>query len=137
MASEGPSAGEAPDQVRIELADADADDEQLQTAGVRLRRELLLLDVDGVQPLPSGHAPAGARSAELAAAAGIFIVSGLRTRAVLDGLLSTVRSWSERGKARSVKLTIEGDTIELTGASDDDQRRLIEIWLRRHEQGGS
>jgi hypothetical protein len=44
----------------------------------------------------------------------------------------TIQSWVERTSSRSVKVTLDGDTIELTNASDDAQRQLVESFLARH-----
>jgi hypothetical protein len=38
-----------------------------------------------------------------------------------------------RRASRSVKLTIDGDTLELTNASADDQRWLVESFVARPE----
>jgi hypothetical protein len=31
-----------------------------------------------------------------------------------------------------VKLTLAGDSLELTGLSSDEQNRLVELWVARH-----
>jgi hypothetical protein len=37
-----------------------------------------------------------------------------------------------RSGQRAVKIEIGGDTLELTGASDEMQKRLVDDWIQRH-----
>jgi hypothetical protein len=51
----------------------------------------------------------------------------------LMSVLGLVRDWLRRSPVqRSVKVTIDGDTLELTGASDELQRRVVDDWVARH-----
>ena len=93
--------------VRLE---ADADSAELEDATSQLRRELLELDVDDVKAPDGGEAPPGTRGAVGAA----------------------IQSWVARRASRSVKLTIDGDSIEVSNVSPEDQRELIESFLARH-----
>jgi hypothetical protein len=52
------------------------------------------------------------------------------TRALVGG----VRSWLGRGQGRSLKIELGHDTLELPGMSEDEQRRLTELWVRRHAE---
>jgi hypothetical protein len=38
----------------------------------------------------------------------------------------------DRNRTRSIRLTIDGDTLELTHATAEDQERLINLWLSRN-----
>ena len=52
---------------------------------------------------------------------------------VLGSVVAVVRDWLRRsGSGRTVKITIDGDTIELTGASDEVQQQLVDAWVRKH-----
>jgi hypothetical protein len=31
---------------------------------------------------------------------------------------------------------VDGDRVELTGATDEERRRALEVWLAKHEQRG-
>jgi hypothetical protein len=53
----------------------------------------------------------------------------------LAGIIGGVRSWLGRNRVRSVKLTLDGDTLEVTGVSSAEQDRLIEMWVTRHATG--
>ena len=50
-------------------------------------------------------------------------------------LMAAIRGWLDRGHAapRSVRLEISGDVLELSGASPDEQVRLVDAFIARHE----
>jgi hypothetical protein len=49
-------------------------------------------------------------------------------------LIAILRDWlGRRSSGQRVRLTIGADSIELEGASADEQRDLVEAFLRRHE----
>lgn len=96
-----------------------------------LRAELLELDVDRVELEADGEAPEGAKAVELLAIGGLAIKFVLNS-AVLKSVVETTTAWLGRQQARSVKLTLDGDTLELTGVSSEDQTRLVDEWIARH-----
>jgi hypothetical protein len=109
----------------------DTDSEELAELAGRLRMELLDLDVDAVVPMTAGDVPDGAKGVELLALGGLVIRFVLRQE-VLASIVEGVRSWLQRQSARSVKLTLDGDVLEITGASSAEQDRLVELWVARH-----
>jgi hypothetical protein len=109
--------------------DTDAD-ELAQLAG-RLRAELLDLDVDAVRRPTRGEAPEDAKGAGLLAA-GELLVGLVASPEVLASIIDTVRSWLGRSRVRSVKLTLDGDALEVSGVSSAEQERLINLWTSRH-----
>jgi len=120
------------DDVQIKVVDEGADDEQLEVLALLLRQELLMLDVRSVEPAGEGEAPEGSKGG-LAAIAGALSVSMAPGLQALGAVIVVIRDWLRRSAgARTVKLSIEGDTIELTGASDDMQKQLVEAFVRRH-----
>jgi hypothetical protein len=110
---------------------ADTDAEELAVLVRRLRTELLDLDVDRVEPLVTGEAPEGTRGVELLALGGLVVQFVLQPE-VLTSIVDGVRSWVQRQSARSVKLTLDGDSLEVTGVSSQEQERLVELWIARH-----
>jgi hypothetical protein len=116
-------------------AGPDYDADELLALTQRLRGELLELDVDDVAPASHGEAPAGAKGVELLALGGL-IVQFARNAPVLRSVVDTTVAWLSRQQARSVKLTLDGDTLEVTGVSSDEQSQLIEQWVARHADGG-
>lgn len=119
--------------LRLEIAlEPDADAAELEYATTQLRHELLELDVDSVD-LPAGAPPpADTRGLELAALGTLLVGAG---RAAVGPIMQAVQSWVARRSSRSVKITIDGDSIELSNASQEEQRRLLESFLARHAQG--
>jgi len=106
--------------------DREGDDEALR----RLRVELLELDIADAGLVPEDEIPPGAKS--LSAIAG-----GLGVKLAVDALAAVVRrmwDWATRN-GRTVEVTIDGDTLKLTGATAEQQERLVAAWLARHGAG--
>jgi hypothetical protein len=112
-------------------ASSDIDPEELAALVRRLRGELLELDVDTVVPLTAGEAPDGAKGVELLAIGGLLIEFVLQPE-MLSSIIKGVQSWLRRQSEHSVKLTLDGDSIEVTGVSSEQQNRLIDLWVARH-----
>jgi hypothetical protein len=54
---------------------------------------------------------------------------------VLRSVVALVRDWVRRSPVqRSVGVSVGGDTLELTGASDELGRRVVTDWIGRHAQ---
>jgi hypothetical protein len=109
----------------------EADDEELAELARRLRTELLDLDVEAVKPMTAGETPEGAKGVELLAIGGMVVKFVLRQE-VLTTIVDGVRGWLRRQSARSVKITLDGDSLEITGATSAEQDRLVELWVARH-----
>jgi hypothetical protein len=109
----------------------DADPEEVAEATLQLRRELLDLDVGTVEAPKAGEAPPGTRGVEVAALGGLVV--SMAKPEFLGAVIAAVRSWLSRSQRRSIKLALGDDVLELTGVSSDEQRRLADEWLRRHD----
>jgi len=121
-----------PAKLDIQLAVGPDDDaEQVAEATLRLRRELLDLDVDAVELPSGGEPPPGTRAVELAALGALAVT--LAKSQMLGPVVAAVRAWLAGSPQRSIKLELDGDVLELTGLSSKEQRRLTDEWLRRHE----
>lgn len=95
-----------------------------------LRARLLDLDVDSVSR-PHGEARAeGAKSGGVVTW-GTLIVS-FSSPAVLAAVVGAVRAWALRRHTHAVKLTLDGDVLEVTGLAPGDEQRLVDAWLARH-----
>jgi hypothetical protein len=116
-------------------AGPEQDAEELAELTQRLRDELLELDVDAVEPATGGAAPEGAKGLELLAVGGLVVRFAMKAP-VLRAVVDTIVGWLGRQQARSVRLTLDGDTLELTDVSSDEQQRLIELWVSRHAAAG-
>lgn len=123
-------------ELSVELqAGPDTDAEELAQLAGRLRAELLDLDVSAVRQPVHGDAPGDAKGAGLLAA-GELLVGLLASPEVLASIIDSVRSWVGRSHARSVKLSLDGDVLEVSGVSSAEQDRLIDLWVSRHGTGG-
>jgi hypothetical protein len=112
--------------------DPDSDEAELNRLSYGLRRELLALDVDGVERATDGHKPVGAKSSG-ATLADVLVVS-ISNSTVLVAIIQLLRRWIRRGNGRKVKINIGKDHIEIDAASPEEQARLIESWLEWHEK---
>ena len=119
-------------ELSVELrAGPDADAEELVRLAGRLRAELLDLDVDDVQQPVHGEAPEESKGGG-GLAVGELVVQLVTSAETLMSIIAGVRSWLGRSSARSVKLTIGGDALEVSGVSSAEQDRLIDLWVARH-----
>jgi len=109
-----------------------ADAEEADRLGRQLRRELRELDVDDVRAA-DGTAPPGAKGD--VASIGEWLITLSAGGGVFATVVATVKEWlARRGGAHKVTLTIDGDTIELSAASDRERAELVEAFVRRHQQ---
>ena len=108
-----------------------AGEDELERLARSLRAELLELDVDAVEPAAAGPAPDDARAIE-ALMVGALIVRLARDSESLSALVRTVRGWLGGDEARSVRIELDGDVLELTGASDEERQRLVDVWIASH-----
>lgn len=112
-------------------AGSGADEDELERLARSLRAELLELDVDAVEPAATGPAPDDARAVE-ALMVGALVVRLARDSESLSALVRTVRGWLGGDAARSVRIELDGDVLELTGASDAERQRLVDVWIESH-----
>lgn len=118
--------------VRLQLSEDGADAERLDTLTGHLRNELRELDVE-VAGVPAGTAPPGTRALDPVAIGALLVTVGQSTLALRD-VIATVRGWLSRGAGtrRTVKIEIDGDTLELSEVSAAEQDRLVELFVGRH-----
>ena len=112
------------------VAGPDDDAEEIAEAVRQLRRELLELDVAGVEVPSAGEPPPGSRGVDVAALGALLV--HLADPTLLSGVVTVVRSWLSGSSKRSIKLELGGDVLELKGVSSQEQRRLTDEWLARH-----
>ncbi len=118
------------DQLMVSLEEGGADAERLEQLTLALRRELLDLEVDDVEPVRTGPAPEGTRALDVTAV-GALLVTLTSSTAALAGVVDMVRGWLGQGsRDRTVELTIGDKTLKLAGASDEQQEKLVAEFLR-------
>jgi hypothetical protein len=118
--------------LQVWLAEEGGDSDRLDAMESRLRNELLDLDVVRVAPLTREAPPTGAKAVD-AVAAGALLVTLSQSADSLLSVISTIRQWLGREKAahRSVRLEIAGQSLEISDATQDDQDRLIQLFVDR------
>lgn len=109
----------------------DGDAEELAELLRGLRGELLDLDVDSVEPVEDKDLPDGAKG--LGALAGHLAVK-LGTGKGLRAVIAAVREWSSR-TGRTVEISYGSDVLKLTGATTEQQDKIIDAWVARHAAG--
>ena len=122
-------AAQATLEIQLDVEESDA--EELAELTAKLRRELLQLDVDSVDQSVAGEAPPGAKAVDLMVI-GTLLVNLGRSAATLGSVVRAVQGWVGSHPSRTVKLQLDGDSIELTGVKSGDQQRLIDLWIERH-----
>ncbi|NUR06822.1 MAG: hypothetical protein HOQ22_04020 [Nocardioidaceae bacterium] len=116
-------------ELTIEIFEPEADAEELDRLAGDLRQELLQLDVDSVSPLAAGPAPDDSKGLELAAI-GALLVHLKDSLPLVNAVVSVVRTWVQRGASRSLKVTVDGRTLELSAATADQQQQLVDEFIR-------
>ncbi len=107
----------------------DADAAELDEAARQLRSELLELDVADVAQLAKGPPPPGARAIEASIVGALAVTAA---RGVVAAVVGALAQWVGSSSNRTVKITLGEDSLELSGASLEDQRRLVESFLAHH-----
>lgn len=119
-------------ELEINLAvDEEVSPREMEELTAAMRRELLLLDVQSVDRVSGGPAPEGAKGIELAAIGALIVNLGQATP-VLGQVVEAIRAWTARSPNRTVKLTLDGDTLEVGGISESQQHDVIRDWMARH-----
>lgn len=123
-------------ELRIELFEPDADPATVDELTRNLRNELLDLDVDSITQPVVGPAPEGSKGLELMAI-GALLVQVKNSIPLVTSVVSAVRSWLQRGASpgRSLKVTVDGHSLELTAATDEQQQRIVEEFVRSLDAG--
>lgn len=118
--------------VHLRLAEDGSDTARLDQLTRLLRDELRQLD--GAQVLPGAPQPAppGARGIDAAAVSALTVA--LLGSGGLTAVITAARAWLDRGHdtPRSIHLEMDGDVLELSGASSAEHDRLVSLFVDRH-----
>lgn len=117
----------------VVLGDPDADAQDLAELVDRLRAEVLELDFD-IVPDPAGEPMPGRVKAADPAGVDSLLIALAASGGVLTSLIGLLQAWLLRGSARTLVVEIDGDRLELSGATSAERRRLTDAWLSRHER---
>ena len=122
--------------IRIESPDNLNEPEELERLSHNLRDELNELDVVEKVDLATKEgqqAPKGSKSGgEVAVLGSLLVTLG---GSLIPSLANTLQSWVTRQDRHTISLEIGGDKLQLTGVSDKQQEKLIDVWISRHLEG--
>lgn len=105
-----------------------ADQESLLSLYDDLR---LALPTGNIEARPS-DVPAGAKSATALSLTDFILTLG-SAGGLLTTLVAICKDWLMRQQGHSIVITQGADKIEITGPSTEEQRRLVDAWIERHE----
>lgn len=109
------------------LSDPDEDAEQLDDLTAMLREELLELDVAAVEPVMQDQAPEDTKGVVAAVGGWLAVHFG---PAALKAVVNAVVAWAGRN-GKTVELTLNGNTLKVTGTSADVQSRIVDEFFAR------
>lgn len=120
-------------QLAVAVDAVGADPDELAELAGQLRARLLDLDLD----LDAIYAPSSGEGSEGSKGTaplqlGSLIVQFLLQQETLRTVIGTMRSWLAHRPGHSVKVTIDGDSLELTGATSEQVDQLVDVWVKRH-----
>jgi hypothetical protein len=107
------------------------DDEELAELTRQLRTEFMEVDVESIDFASIDEAPVGSKSGP-PVDWGTLLLTLAASGGVLTTIINVIQSWLTRHDRHRLSIEINGDRLELTGISTDEQQQLIDAWLSRH-----
>jgi hypothetical protein len=104
----------------------DSDDRERAELTADLESVIRRCDVQAVSR-PMSSVPRGAKGSGVEWAQ--LVVSFIGT---VPPLLTVLSGWLDRHKGSSITVELDGDSITLAEASDDERAELISVWVRKH-----
>jgi Effector Associated Constant Component 1 len=118
----------------LELVPPDTADERgVEQQTIDLAEELKAIRGVKVDPVKT-EAPDGVKGLD-AETIGKLIGSLSPAAGAVTAVVGVLRSWIKRGQGRKIKVCLDGREIELTGASADTERELVELFTKSIERG--
>jgi Effector Associated Constant Component 1 len=112
----------------VAIEDPTLSDERMDQAASALLQELRRLDVDSIARAPGPAAPAGAKG--IGHDVATLLVTAADSK-VVPAVVAAVVQWAHGKPSRSIRVAIDGDEIEIKGATDSAQAKLIDSWVTR------
>jgi hypothetical protein len=126
--------------ITLALAEDGADPARLDQLTRQLRDELGHLALADVRSTPGAPAPPGSRGldASTISTMAIALMGSVMGSGGLTAVITAARAWLDRGHEapRSIHLEMDGDVLELSGATTAEQDQLVSLFLARHEEKG-
>ena len=108
---------------------SESDEEELALMGQRLRRDIQQLDVDDVEFVRGGTAPAGAKGDAITMASLAVTLAPVALKSLFDLL----QSWIMRHDKATVTIEMGKDRVTLTGSPSKEQLAVIQAAIARHQ----
>ncbi len=114
----------------LQIIDATATGDDLDNLARQLMLELKEIEVESVDLVSEGNAPAGTKSVE-AITMGAIVLAVLPT--FLPKVVDFAQAWSLRGQGRTIKFKgkISGQDIEFEGTGEDLQKILATLSAKK------
>jgi hypothetical protein len=107
----------------------DADAREVSELTAHLRQRLLELDVDKVELVRSTEIPADAKPGDAITLGSLLVTVA---PAALTAVIGLLKDWLVNRPVQTAKVTIDGDSIELTNVSTADLERLAQAFVEKH-----
>jgi hypothetical protein len=107
----------------------DTDAREVSDLTASLRKRLLELDVNDVELVRSEDVPEGAKPGD-AINLGALLVT--LAPAAMTAVVTFLKDWLATRPVRTAKVTIDGDSLELSNVSTEDQDKLAQAFIARH-----
>jgi hypothetical protein len=119
-------------QVTISMTpDQEADDSEIERSVRVLYRELRELDLESISYAQGSSAPSGSKG-DITTWTELLVTLG-SVGGVLPALFDAITGWLARQRGRNrISVTIDGDTLELDAATQEERSELIDAFVGRH-----
>lgn len=115
--------------------DPELDAEAGERLARQLRAELAELDLESIRNPAGQPAPDRTKSADPVTLSELILTMSA-AGGVFPTALATLRDWLGRhSRSHHIRVTVDGDTIELDGASVAERQQLIADFVQRHRAG--
>lgn len=108
---------------------AESDEEEVAVMGQRLRRDIQQLDVDAVEFVRGGTAPAGAKGDVITLASLAVTLAPVALKSLFDLL----QGWIMRHDKATVTIEVGSERVTLTGSPSKEQLAVIQAAIARHQ----
>lgn len=115
-------------ELTIRVSTADGDFERVDQATGSLRDELLDAEAGSIALGNGASIPPGARSGAYYVV-GEILVSALSSTAALVTTVDIVLQWIKRNSRYCVRMSLHGNELEITNATQGTARELASMWL--------
>jgi hypothetical protein len=121
------------EKIMVGLGAKGADARELDELTRMLSNELRQVDVQSVERVAKGHAPRGSKGDPFT----IGWLAVTLTPIVATRVFDILVDWTKRARERTIKVTLGQATIELSGATADESRKILNKWLKEVDRGHS